>query len=80
MTIGNFHRVGPQTCRVCNMPRGLEPDRAFLMGLLMAHRFLRAATSADAKLQFQASMGLCPRHSALMDELTPVRPDGSRVG
>lgn len=59
---------------VCAMPRGLEADRAYLMGLLTAHRFLRASTSADATMQFSASMGLCPRHSGMMGELVPARP------
>jgi len=77
--MNTFHRIGPKACVVCNMPRGLETDRAFLMGLLMAHRFLRASTSADATLQFQASMGLCAKHGGMMGELVPWRPDGRKV-
>jgi len=76
--VNGFRVIGPRNCMVCGMPRGLEIDRAFLMGLLMAHRFLRASVSADATLQFSASMGLCAKHHAMMSELVPIRPTGER--
>lgn len=79
MSIQGFHTIGPKTCLVCNMPRGLEPDRAFLMGLLMAHRFIKTSAQVDATVAFSASMGLCPRHNSLLAELTPIRPTGERV-